>query len=212
MRIFIVDAHSIYRSGLAACLRELHDVVAVDCAADAEEAWSDPQLMVADVVLVDPDVPDVHPFIRRLCAETRARVLLCSPRLDEHQIMACIESGVVGVLSKETLNEDGLAAGVRAAASGAGVIAPELLSRLFASISRASREILEPRGLSLSRLSSRELQVLRLVAEGLPTREVATRLSYSERTIKNVIHDVTTKMNARTRSQAIAAAVREGLI
>jgi DNA-binding NarL/FixJ family response regulator len=72
--------------------------------------------------------------------------------------------------------------------------------------------VLEPRGLSLSRLTSREQEVLRLVAEGHPTREVARRLCYSERTIKNVIHDVVTKLNARTRSQAVAEAVRAGLI
>jgi DNA-binding NarL/FixJ family response regulator len=64
----------------------------------------------------------------------------------------------------------------------------------------------------LSRLTSREQEVLRLVAAGHPTREVARRLCYSERTIKNVIHDVVTKLNARTRSQAVAEAVREGLI
>ena len=65
---------------------------------------------------------------------------------------------------------------------------------------------------ALSRLTSREQEVLRLVAAGHPTREVARRLCYSERTIKNVIHDVVTKLNARTRSQAVAEAVREGLI
>jgi DNA-binding NarL/FixJ family response regulator len=72
--------------------------------------------------------------------------------------------------------------------------------------------VLEPRGLSLTRLNAREQQVLRLVAEGLPIREVAVQLRYSERTIKNVIHDVVTKLNVRTRSQAVAQAVREGLI
>ena len=66
--------------------------------------------------------------------------------------------------------------------------------------------------LRLSPLTSREQEVLRLVAAGHPTREVARRLCYSERTIKNVIHDVVTKLNARTRSQAVAEAVREGLI
>ena len=76
----------------------------------------------------------------------------------------------------------------------------------------ARSELLEPRGLSLSPLTVREQEVLRLVADGHPTREVAKRLSYSERTVKNVIHDVVTKFNARSRSQAVAAAVREGLI
>ena len=89
---------------------------------------------------------------------------------------------------------------------------PEVLGNLLRGISRVSREVLEPRGLSLSSLTAREQEVLRLVAAGHPTREVAQKLCYSERTIKNVIHDVVTKLNARTHSQAVAQAVREGLI
>jgi DNA-binding NarL/FixJ family response regulator len=61
-------------------------------------------------------------------------------------------------------------------------------------------------------LTDREQQVLALIAAGHPTREVAQELSYSERTVKNVLHDVVTKLNARSRSQAVAFAVREGLI
>ena len=63
-----------------------------------------------------------------------------------------------------------------------------------------------------ARLTDREQQVLSLIAEGHPTREVAEQLCYSERTVKNVLHDVVTKLNARSRSQAVAHAVREGLI
>ena len=64
----------------------------------------------------------------------------------------------------------------------------------------------------LARLTEREQQVLALIAQGHPTREVAQELCYSERTVKNVLHDVSTKLNARSRSQAVAHAVREGLI
>ena len=63
-----------------------------------------------------------------------------------------------------------------------------------------------------ARLTDREQQVLSLIAAGHPTREVAQQLCYSERTVKNVLHDVVTKLNARSRSQAVAHAVREGLI
>jgi DNA-binding NarL/FixJ family response regulator len=62
------------------------------------------------------------------------------------------------------------------------------------------------------RLSDRELRVLALIAEGHPTREVAQQLCYSERTVKNVLHDIVTKLNVRSRSQAVAHAVRDGLI
>jgi DNA-binding CsgD family transcriptional regulator len=64
----------------------------------------------------------------------------------------------------------------------------------------------------LARLTDREQQVLALIADGHPTREVAERLCYSERTVKSVVHDAVTKLNARSRSQAVAQAVREGLI
>lgn len=72
--------------------------------------------------------------------------------------------------------------------------------------------MLEPQGLSLSRLTEREQRVLTLIAGGHAIREVAEQLCYSERTVKNVLHDVPTKLNARTRSQAVAYAVKEGLI
>jgi DNA-binding NarL/FixJ family response regulator len=164
------------------------------------------------VVLIDDDAPGGHEFIRWIRETSGACVLVCASRCDEPEVLAATQAGAVGYLCKETLTPDTLVAGVRAAASGAGVMAPEVLGSLLRGISRVSREVLEPRGLSLSRLTSREQEVLRLVAAGHPTREVARRLCYSERTIKNVIHDVVTKLNARTRSQAVAEAVREGLI
>jgi DNA-binding NarL/FixJ family response regulator len=97
---------------------------------------------------------------------------------------------------------------VQAAAGGAGVLAPDLLGSLLRGMSSDGSNG-RP---SLARLTEREQQVLALIAKGHPTREVALELSYSERTVKNVLHDVVTKLNARSRSQAVAHAVREGLI
>jgi DNA-binding NarL/FixJ family response regulator len=212
LKVFILDAHSIYRGGLAACLTTLDDVDDVAEAGSVAEAKQHPALPAADVVLIDNDLAGGHDFIRWIRETSGARVLVCASRCDEPEILAATQAGAVGYLCKETLTPDTLIAGVRAAATGAGVMAPEVLGSLLRGISRVSREVLEPRGLSLSRLTSREQEVLRLVAAGHPTREVARRLCYSERTIKNVIHDVVTKLNARTRSQAVAEAVREGLI
>ena len=72
--------------------------------------------------------------------------------------------------------------------------------------------MLEPRGLTFTGLASREIEVLRLIAEGYDTTEVAKALSYSERTVKNVLHDVTSRLQLRNRSHAVAYALREGLI
>jgi DNA-binding NarL/FixJ family response regulator len=212
MRVFLVDPHSIYRRGLVACLEGVPEVETVTDAAGVQAAWARPELLTADVVLVDHDLEDAHEFIRDLREHTGASVLVCSGRSDQRELLAAVQAGAVGYLWKETLTPDALVASLRTAATGSGVLAPDLLGDLLRTIARASNEMLEPRGLSLSPLTIREQEVLRLVADGHPTREVAKRLSYSERTVKNVIHDVVTKFNARSRSQAVAAAVREGLI
>jgi len=212
MRVFLVDPHSIYRRGLVACLEGVAEVDSVTDAAGVEAAWATSELHEADVVLVDHDLEGAHEFIRDLRERTGASVLVCSGRSDQRELLAAVQAGAVGYLWKETLTPDALVASLRTAATGSGVLAPDLLGDLLRTIARAQNELLEPRGLSLSPLTVREQEVLRLVADGHPTREVAKRLSYSERTVKNVIHDVVTKFNARSRSQAVAAAVREGLI
>jgi DNA-binding NarL/FixJ family response regulator len=191
MKVFVAVPDPIYRRGLIACLE---DVAEAESVADADEA---------DVVLVDNDLDDAHNFIRTLREGTGARVVVCSARSDQRELQEALAAGAVGYLWKETLTPDALVASLRTAATGSGVLAPDLLRSLATT---------QNEGLSLSPLTVREQQVLRLVADGHPTREVAKRLSYSERTVKNVIHDVVTKFNARSRSQAVAAAVREGLI
>ena len=212
MDVFVVDQHYIYRRGLVACLAAIDDVASVGDADSVAAALQDPALKRADVVLVDYDVEGLHTFIRTHREQSEGSVLVCSSRCDEQELFAAVQAGALGYLWKETLTPETLATSLRTAAIGAGVLAPELLGALLRTITRVSRELLEPRGMSLSPLTVREKQVLRLVAEGHPTREVARRLSYSERTVKNVIHDVIIKFNARSRSQAVAAAVREGLI
>lgn len=213
MRVFVLDSHSIYRRGTVACLAGTRDVADVAEAGTVSEAWKDPDLPAADVVIVDPDTTGGLEFVRQVGgAVPGAKVLILASRYEQADVVAAVAAGAVGYLEKDSLEPDSLVAAVRAAASGAGVMSPELLGSLLRGISKASVEVLEPRGLTLSRLDTREQQVLRLVADGHPIREVAEKMRYSERTIKNVIHDVVTKLNVRTRSQAVALAVREGLI
>lgn len=208
----MLDPHTIYRRGLTSCLGEADGVASVAEAGSVAEAWVHPELAESAVVVLDHGLAGGMEFIRQVREATGAHVLICSSRSDEGEVVAAVAAGAMGYICKETLTPDALVAAVRAAASGAGVMEPVMLGTLLRGIVRASEEVLEPRGLSLTRLNPREQQVLRLVAEGHPIREVAEQLSYSERTIKNVIHDVVTKLNVRTRSQAVARAVREGLI
>ena len=212
LTIMIVDPHSIYRRGLAGCVAAMGNVDEVIDVGSVEAATAHSALDRCDVLVIDHELHGSYEFTRRVTEEHGVRVVACSSRCEAEDVLVAVQAGAVGYLFKETLTPEVLIHGVRAAADGAGVMAPDLLGTLLRGITRVSREVLEPRGLSLSRLTAREQEVLRLVADGHPTREVAHRLCYSERTIKNVMHDVVTKLNARTRSQAVALAVREGLI
>ena len=90
--------------------------------------------------------------------------------------------------------------------------APDLLGRLLRQVGQLQRQVLSPRGLTFSGLTEREAAVLRLLADGYDTAEVGRRLVYSERTVKNIIHDVTSRLELRNRAHAVAYAIREGLI
>ena len=139
---------------------------------------------------------------------TGARVIVCASDGGQDAALAALQAGAVGYLRKDELTPETLATAVRAAANGTCVVTPDLLEHLLAKLPDERRRA-RPRRRALT---DREQQVLALIAAGHPTREVALELSYSERTVKNVLHDVVTKLNARSRSQAVAFAVREGLI
>ena len=208
MKVFVCDPHSIYRRGLAASLELLEGVDRVCHAGSVREAWEHDGLFDSDIVLLDTATDGGWDFIGAVTESTGARVIVCTSEADEDDVLRSIQAGAVGYLRKDTLSPESLGAAVRAAASGTGVVAPDLLGSLLRGI---SPDAISHRN-GGARLTDREQQVLTLIAAGHPTREVAERLCYSERTVKNVLHDVVTKLNARSRSQAVAFAVREGLI
>jgi DNA-binding NarL/FixJ family response regulator len=206
VKLFVVDPHTIYRRGLVACLEGLPEVTSVHQAESVRDAWESPPLFECDLVLVDHLMPGGPDFVGAAGESTGARVIVCSSHCAEDAVLAALQAGAVGVLRKDTLTTDSLATAVRAAANGTGVVTPELLRELLDGLAAGLERPVVPR------LTDREQQVLALIAEGHPTREVAEQLCYSERTVKNVLHDVVTKLGARSRSQAVAHAVREGLI
>ena len=209
MKLFVLDTHTIYRRGLAACLEQLDGVDGVSDAESVREAWETPGLFATDLVMLDHAVPGGRDFIGAVSEATGARVLVCTSDCSEDSVLAAMQAGAIGILRKDTLTMEGLAAAVQAAASGAGVVTPELLGGLVRSATNGANGHARAHQATLT---DREQQVLALIAAGHPTREVAQQLCYSERTVKNVLHDVVTKLNARSRSQAVAFAVREGLI
>ena len=205
MKLFVLDTHTIYRRGLVASLDLLEDVESVGDAESVRDAWEHPGLFESEIVLIDPALPGGGDFVGAVREATGASVIVCSSDGGQEAVLRALQSGAVGYLRKDELTPQTLATAVKAAANGTGVVTPDLLSHLLPQNGAAPRP-------AAAKLTDREQQVLALIAAGHPTREVAQELCYSERTVKNVLHDVVTKLNARSRSQAVAFAVREGLI
>lgn len=138
-----------------------------------------------------------------------SRVVVVATEVEGTDVLAAIEAGCCGLLRRAEATSEQLVAAVRAAAAGDGTLPPDLLGRLMDQVARSQRRIPAPRGFTLT---TREVRVLRLVADGHPTNDIARELSYSERTVKNIIHDVTNRLQLRNRAHAVAYALREGLI
>lgn len=151
-------------------------------------------------------------WLRALRADGGLPIVLVIGQIDPRALVTVVESGVCAVLRRAEATPERLVRAVRSAADGQGDLPPELVRQLIDHMSQLKQNLLNPRGLSFAGLTARERDVLQLVAKGLSTREVATHLAYSERTIKNVIQDLTVRMNVRNRTQAVAHAVRNGWI
>ncbi|WP_112246033.1 response regulator transcription factor [Kribbella monticola] len=168
----------------------------------------------AAVALVVTDVLDEETAraMRALRRGDLPRLLLVATVLDEATLVVAAEIGVGGLLRRIDATPEVLVRTITRVATGDGEIPPDLLGRLMEQLGRLQRQVLAPRGLTFTGLSPREVDVLRLVADGLDTGEIADSLNYSERTVKNVLHELTTRLQLRNRSHAVAYAVREGLI
>jgi DNA-binding NarL/FixJ family response regulator len=164
------------------------------------------------VVVADQLDDDTSRVVRALCRGDRPRIVLVATSIDESTLVAAAEVGVGGLLRRSDATADALVRAISRVAAGEGEVPPDLLGRLLEQVGRLQRQVLAPRGLAFSGLSPRETEVLRLVAEGHDTSEIASRMCYSERTVKNVLHDLTTRLQLKNRTHAVAYAMREGLI
>ena len=170
-----------------------------------------PDDVVALVVADEPDAAAIAEM-RALRGRGVRRILLLVARVDDRGLLAAAEAGVTGVLRRSEATAGNLTAAIRSAAAGEGTLPPDLLGRLLRQVGQLQRQVLSPRGLTFSGLTEREASVVRLLADGFDTAEIAAQLFYSERTVKNIIHDVTSRLELRNRSHAVAYAIREGLI
>ena len=192
----------ISQAGVVAQLRQRPEITIVGSA---------PQSAVA--ILITDCVDEIATReLRAMHKDGHPRLMLVATTIDDNALVAAAEAGVAGLLRRSDASADTMVRTIIKVASGDGEIPPDLLGRLLEQVGRLQRQVLAPRGLTFTGLTPRETEVLRLVAEGLDTSEIASRMCYSERTVKNVLHDLTSRLQLKNRTHAVAYAVREGLI
>ncbi|MEV4725197.1 helix-turn-helix transcriptional regulator [Micromonospora humida] len=201
---YICTPDPISTAGITAALRGRAEIEVVPAQMITAETVG---VVAADTL--DHGTLDVLRAVRRLGC--RRFVLVAAVESDSALIPA-VELGVRALASRTEATGHRLAQLVVSTASGGAAMPPEVLGLLVKQVTRLQQTVLAPRGIDVNGLSVRESEILRLVADGMDTREVATRLSYSERTVKNVLHDITSRFQLRNRTHAVAYAVREGLI
>jgi len=204
IRVALHGRDVISRTGVIGQLRPRPEVLLLD---DTEADQAEVTLVVADTV----DEPTLR-ILRALYRQGNATTVLVVADVDDAGLIAAAEHGVVGIVRRSEASPDRLVTAIRAAATGDGSLPPDLLGRLLNQVGTLQRNVLAPRGLVFNGLRDREIEVLRLVADGYDTREIAAKLSYSQRTIKHILHDVTTRFCLRNRCHAVAYALRNGLI
>jgi DNA-binding NarL/FixJ family response regulator len=191
-------------AGAISCLRARAELQVVP-----ERRLSEAQVFV---VCADAVNADVMGLLRRTAESTPVKIVLVTDRFHDADLLAAVECGVVAVLPKAAASGERLVHAVLAAKRGMGDMPPTLLGSLLAQVERLHKEVLRPNGLTASGLAPREIDVLRLMAEGWDTAQIATKLSYSERTVKNVVYAVMSRLGLRNRPHAVAYAMRSGVI
>jgi DNA-binding NarL/FixJ family response regulator len=202
--VVVCAADPLSRAGIVSQLRRAHGFTV--------PPEDNPPPDAVALVVADSMTDDVAAELRVLRGRGVARVILLIARVDDRDLLAAVEAGASGVIRRSEATAGNLAAAIRSAAAGEGTLSPDLLGRLLRQVGQLQRQVLAPRGLTFSGLTERETSVLRLLSQGCDTAEVGRRLFYSERTVKNVIHDVTSRLELRNRAHAVAYAIREGLI
>jgi DNA-binding NarL/FixJ family response regulator len=213
IRVLIVDDHDLFRTGLRALLED-EGFEVTDASGGAEGARR-ARGFQPDVVVMDMNMPEMTgveatPLV--LAAAPAASVLMLTIATDDERVLGAVRAGASGYLLKDAPLEE-IAAGLRAAAAGHSAIAPRVAGALLDTVRAAvpaPQALPEPA--ELPDLSTRELDVLELLAEGRDNTDIAARLYLSPSTVKNHVSKLFDKLGVENRVQAAMFALRNGLL
>jgi DNA-binding NarL/FixJ family response regulator len=213
LRVLIVDDHDLFRSGLRNLLEEESGVQIVGEAASGNEAVRIVRELAPDVVVMDLNMPgmggvDATRHITAVAPLTRVVMLTISD--EDNDVIDAILAGACGYLLKDSSIQD-LMAGIRAAAMGESLISPIIAAKVLQRV-RASSTQPEIESTIRAELSDREIEVLKLIANGKDNAMIAAELHISPKTVKNHISNILMKLQIDNRIQAAVYAVRSGIV
>jgi DNA-binding NarL/FixJ family response regulator len=207
VRVLIVDDHEVLAASLALVLDGQPDITTVGVAGTLARAKALIVSATPDVVLLDHRLPDgdgVAAIGELRSLRPTVEIVVLTASAADHVLVAAIDAGAAGFVSK-TRGLAEVTAAVRAAAAGEAVISPELLARLLPRLKRGQQP-------TRTDLTEREREVLGLLAEGLSNAAIADKLTVSVHTVRNHIANLSAKLGAHSKLEALSIAVRDGLL
>lgn len=204
IRVLAVDDHPVVRAGLAQLLGQADDIELIGVAEDGERALAIVRERETDVVLMDLEMPGmdgIQATARIRHEHPRTQLVVLTSFSDSDRVLDALDAGAIGYLLKGA-DPDELLQGIRAAARGESPLAPRAASALLTA--RAGRRPVEG-------LTPREREVLLMVAQGLPNKQIARRLEISERTVKGHLTHIFERIGVTDRTQAALWAKRHRL-
>jgi NarL family two-component system response regulator LiaR len=209
--IILVDDHEVVRQGVRAFLGTQADLSVVGEAASGEEAVHLAEQLIPDVILMDLVMPGqidgVEATRRVKKSSPRTQIVVLTSYHEDEHIFPAIRAGAISYVLKEIGSEE-LGEVVRKAANGEAVLHPRVAARLIQEV-RGARDV-EPN--PFTELSDREMEVLRLIANGFPNAQIAEKLVISEKTVKGHVSNILGKLHLADRTQAAVYAWREGIM
>lgn len=214
IRVLLVDDQALFREALRTLISTWSDIVVVGEASDGQEAIATAQASQPDVVLMDMRMPrmDGVAAIRQLHEIMPAcRAIVLTTFDDDEYVFDGLRAGAVGYLLKDVSSEK-LEEAIRAAARGETFLQPSVAAKVVAEFTRLEPDRKANQDALVEPLSERELEILRLVADGLSNREIANDLVITEGTVKNHVTSILGKLSVRDRTQAAIKARDLGLL
>jgi DNA-binding NarL/FixJ family response regulator len=208
IRLFVVDDHALFRRGLIGLLTDMDGFEVVGEAGSGEEALRAVPKALPDIVLLDVNMPGLSGVetLRALReAGQNMNALMLTISQDESDLVGAIMAGASGYLLKNAEPEM-LRRTLLDVAEGKSVLSPEITTQVFKVMRRSQS------ARSHDLVSGRELEVLRCLARGLTTSQIAAQLYISENTVKTHIRHVLEKMEVNNRAEAVAKALQSGMI